>query len=123
MPLMRRRRRRIRCAATALLAGSLATACGALADPVSPPEPADQQRANKEMELRGVEDTLHQSEEQRRTIEAEIESVRADRARLSAVLIETTAKVQDAERGAEAAADRLAPAEKGGRACQITKPL
>ena len=48
------------------------------------------------------------SEEQRRTIEAEIEFGRADRARLSAVLIETTAKVQDAERGAAAAADRLA---------------
>ncbi len=108
MPLMRRRRRWIRCAAAAVLAGSLATACGALADPASPAEPADQQRSDKEMELRGVEDTLHQSEEQRRTIEAEIESVRADRARLSAVLIETTAKVQDAERGAEAAADRLA---------------
>ena len=69
--------------------------------------PTDQQRADKEMELRGVEDTLRQSEEQRRAIEAEIDSVRADRARLSAALIETTAKVQDAERGAAAAADRL----------------
>jgi septal ring factor EnvC (AmiA/AmiB activator) len=59
------------------------------------------------MELRGVEDTLRQSEEQRRAIETEIDSVRADRARLSAALIETTAKVQDAERGAAAAADRL----------------
>ena len=49
-----------------------------------------------------------QSEEQRRAIETEIDSVRADRARLSAALIETTAKVQDAERGAAAAADRLA---------------
>jgi septal ring factor EnvC (AmiA/AmiB activator) len=68
---------------------------------------ADQQRADKEMELRGVEDTLRQSEEQRRAIETEIDSVRADRARLSAALIETTAKVQDAERGAAAAADSL----------------
>ncbi|MGH3575969.1 MAG: hypothetical protein ACRDU0_00185 [Mycobacterium sp.] len=58
--------------------------------------------------MRGVEDTLRASEEQRRAIEAEIESVRADRARLSAALIETTAKVQDAERGAAAAADKLA---------------
>ena len=41
-------------------------------------------------------------------IEAEIESIRADRARLSAALIETTAKVQDAERGAAAADDKLA---------------
>ncbi|MGB7974593.1 MAG: hypothetical protein WCF81_09640, partial [Roseiarcus sp.] len=84
-------------------------ACCALADPAPPNPPAadDQQRADKEMELRGVEDTMRQSEEQRRAIETEIDSVRADRARLSAALIETTAKVQDAERGAAAAADRL----------------
>ena len=84
-------------------------ACNALADPAPPAPPAagDQQRADKEVELRGVEDTLRQSEEQRRAIETEIGSVRADRARLSAALIETTAKVQDAERGAAAAADRL----------------
>jgi septal ring factor EnvC (AmiA/AmiB activator) len=89
------------------LAASLGAACSALADPAPTPEPTDEQRADKEMELRGVEDTLRQSEEQRRAIEAEIDSVRADRARLSAALIETTAKVQDAERGAAAAADRL----------------
>jgi murein hydrolase activator len=84
-------------------------ACNALADPAPPATPAagDQQRADKEVELRGVEDTLRQSEEQRRAIETEIGSVRADRARLSAALIETTAKVQDAERGAAAAADRI----------------
>ncbi len=58
--------------------------------------------------MRGVEDALHKSEEQRRAIETEIDSVRADRARLSAVLIETTAKVQDAEAGAAAAAEKLA---------------
>ena len=76
--------------------------------PANPPAPPDQQRADKETELRGVEDTLRKSEEQRRTIETEINSVRADRARLSAALIETTAKVQDAEAGAAAAAEKLA---------------
>jgi septal ring factor EnvC (AmiA/AmiB activator) len=93
----------------ALLAGALCTGGVGLADPAPPNPPAasDPQRANKEMELRGVEDTLRQSEEQRRAIETEIDSVRADRARLSAALIETTTKVQDAERGAAAAADRL----------------
>ena len=94
------------------MAASLAAIGRAHADPAAdpPPNPAaadDQQRADKEMELRGVQDTLHQSEEQRRAIETEIDSVRADRARLSAALIDTTAKVQDAERGADAAADRL----------------
>ncbi|MBV8797019.1 MAG: peptidoglycan DD-metalloendopeptidase family protein [Hyphomicrobiales bacterium] len=88
---------------------SLAAACGARADsaPPNPPEASDQQRADTETELRGVEDTLHQSDEQRRAIESEIDSVRTDRARLSAALIDTTAQVQDAERGAAAAADRL----------------
>ena len=41
-------------------------------------------------------------------LNSEIESIRADRARLSATLIETTARVQDAERGAAAADDKLA---------------
>src|ERR1700751_423513 len=104
---MRRSRKRMPGAGADILAASLAAPCGALADPPPPPEPSDQQRADKETELRGVEDTLRQSEEQRRAIEAEIQSIGADRARLSSALIETTAKVQDAERGAAAAADKL----------------
>ncbi len=95
--------------APAALLATVVSAAGALADP-APPNPAaaaDQQRADKETELQGVEDTLRQSEAQRRAIEAEIDSVRTDRVRLSAALIETTAKVQDAERGEAAAADRL----------------
>ena len=110
-PAMSQRLSRFRrtAAAGAVLAASLAPAWDAQADPAQPDPPAaaDQERADKETELRGVEDTLRASEEQRRAIEAEIESVRADRARLSAALIETTAKVQDAERGA-AAAERQA---------------
>jgi len=105
---MRRRRRWISCAGAAVSVASLSAAWGAFADPAPPPAATDQQRADKELELRGVEDTLRESEEQRRAIEAEIDSVRADRARLSAALIETTAKVQDAERGAAAATDKLA---------------
>src|ERR1700731_1499913 len=108
MPAVHGRRTGTNRAGAAILAAWFG-ACNALADPAPPPPPAagDQQRADKEVELRGVEDTLRQSEEQRRAIETEIGSVRADRARLSAALIETTAKVQDAERGAAAAADRL----------------
>jgi murein hydrolase activator len=108
---MYRRRKWVNCAGAAVLAASFGAACSALAGPADPAatlEPTDQQRADKEIELRGVEDTLRQSEDQRRAIEAEIDSVRADRARLSAALIETTAKVQDAERGAAAAVDKLA---------------
>src|SRR5271168_550036 len=97
-------------AGSAALVASFGAAWPAQADsaPPDPPAAADQARANKETELRGVEDTLRASEEQRRAIEAEIESVRADRGRLSAALIETTAKVQDAERGAAAATNKLA---------------
>ena len=105
---MRRRRRWISCAGAAVSVASLSAAWGAFADPAPPPAATDQQRADKELELRGVEDTLHESEDQRRAIQTEIDSVRADRARLSAALIETTAKVQDAERGAAAATDKLA---------------
>jgi murein hydrolase activator len=93
----------------AALVASFGAAWAAEADPAppAPPTATNQERADKETELRGVEDTLRASEEQRRAIEAEIESVRADRARLSAALIEATAKVQDAERGAAAAGDKL----------------
>jgi septal ring factor EnvC (AmiA/AmiB activator) len=105
--LSRLRRTALRSAA---LLASFGAAWGAHAESAPPAAPAaaDQQRADKETELRGVEDTLRASEEQRRAIETEIESFRADRARLSAALIETTAKVQDAERGAAAAGDKLA---------------
>ena len=97
-------------AGAAALVVSFGAALGAPADSVSPAPSAaaDQERADKEIELRGVEDIMRASEDQRRQIESEIETIRADRARLSAALIETTAKVQDAERGAAAAQDRLA---------------
>jgi murein hydrolase activator len=106
-PLSRLRRT---AAGSAALVASFGAAWGAPPDSVPPTRPAasDHERADKEIELRGVEDTLRASEEQRRAIEAEIDSVRADRARLSAALIETTAKVQDAERGAAAATEKLA---------------
>ncbi len=97
-------------------AAALAAVCGgsveALADQDAPtPAPvvsADQQRSEKAIELQGVEDTIRASDEQRRKIELEIESIRADRARLAAALIETTAKVQKTERGVAAANDGLA---------------
>src|ERR1700727_1508399 len=119
MPAMGRRPTWTSSVRAALLAGALRAGGLALAGPPPPnppaaagqpsadKQPSDPQRADKEMELRGVEDTLRQSEEQRRAIETEIDSVRADRARLSRALIQTTAKVQDAEGGASACSHKL----------------
>ncbi|HYA73396.1 MAG TPA: peptidoglycan DD-metalloendopeptidase family protein [Roseiarcus sp.] len=77
------------------------------ADPDGVASKADD-KAAQEIRLRGVEDTLRASDEQRRRIEADIETYRADRARLNAALIDTTAKVQEAERQVAAANERLA---------------
>jgi murein hydrolase activator len=92
----------------AALGAALAWPLESRADPVAPVSaPTEQQKAEKETELRGVEDTIRESDEQRRAIESEMNSIRADRAKLSAALIETTAKVQDAERQEAASDERL----------------
>jgi septal ring factor EnvC (AmiA/AmiB activator) len=64
---------------------------------------------------------MRASEEQRRAIESQMESIRADRARLSAALIETTAKVQNAERGTAAADEKIAALN--GRADALARSL
>ena len=51
----------------------------------------------RQLELRGLEDTIRASSEQRRKFEAELETLRHDRARLNAALIETTAAARKAE--------------------------
>ncbi len=92
----------------AALSAAFGWAADSLADPAAPaPAATSQQKAEKETELRGVEDTLRASDEQRRAIESEMESIRADRARLTAALIATTARVQETERGVAAADERL----------------
>jgi septal ring factor EnvC (AmiA/AmiB activator) len=92
----------------AALGAALAWPLESRADPVAPVSaPTEQQKAEKETELRGVEDTIRESDEQRRAIESEMNSIRADRAKLSAALIETTAKVQGAERQVAASDERL----------------
>jgi murein hydrolase activator len=78
----------------------------ALADPAVPEAKSDD-KATQEMQLRGVEDTMRASEDQRRRLEADVESIRADRARLNAALIDATAKVQETERQMDAANARL----------------
>ena len=99
-----------------LLTLALLVACGlalfqpAFADSIAPEVKSDD-KATQEMQLRGVEDTMRASEDQRRRIEADIETIRADRARLNAALIDTTAKVQDTERQIDAGKARLATLE------------
>ena len=68
--------------------------------------PADE-KTLKETELRGVEDTLKASEDERRKIEADVEAIKLDRVRLNAALIETTAKVQETEAERAEASQRL----------------
>ena len=58
-------------------------------------------------ELKGIEDTIEASEAQRREIEAEIENLRGDRARLAAALIATTQQVSTAETKISEAEARL----------------
>jgi septal ring factor EnvC (AmiA/AmiB activator) len=69
------------------------------ATPAPPTTPAgpSQRRSGAETELRGIEDTMQSAEEQRHKLEAEVESIRADRARLNAALIDTTANAQGTE--------------------------
>lgn len=78
--------------------------------PQSEPQAAGTSRDldNKQLELRGVEDTIGVSEEQRRQIEAEIENLRSDRARLVAALLATTEKVGAAEKKIAESEARLA---------------
>jgi murein hydrolase activator len=66
------------------------------------------------LELRGMEDTLEASQEQWRQIEAEIASIRADRAKLTAALLDATQNVSESERKigeTEARLDTLTGAE------------
>jgi septal ring factor EnvC (AmiA/AmiB activator) len=51
----------------------------------------------RQQELRALEDEMRLTGEQRRKIEAEVEMIRSDRARLSSALVQTTARVQALE--------------------------
>jgi murein hydrolase activator len=93
-------------ALTLVVALVLASAPVVFADPAAPSAKGDD-KATPEIQLRGVEDTMRASEDQRRRIEADIESIRTDRARLNAALIDTTAKVQATERQMDEANGRL----------------
>lgn len=61
----------------------------------------------KKLELRGVEDTINMSAEQRRKIEGEITTLQADRARLNSTLIGAASRVAAIEESAGALEKRL----------------
>ena len=89
-----------------------AVACVALLAPL--PAGAQDQAApripalpDRQMELRGVQDTIEASETQRRKIEAEIEAIRADRARLNGALIDAGQKISAGEKRLSASESRL----------------
>ena len=104
-----------RIARIAALAGMALMIAPAGAQPVeSGPDPVE----GKKLELRGVEDTISASAEQRAKIKAEIETIRQDRARLNAALLDATAKVAEADARlakVEARLDRLTGSEEAIR--------
>jgi murein hydrolase activator len=71
------------------------------------PQTTPQMRDSRQLELRGIEDTIGASDEQRRQIEAEIENLRSDRARLVSALLATTEKVNAAEQKISESEKRL----------------
>ena len=76
--------------------------------PAAEPDAAD--RAAKEIELRGVETNLKASEAERRKIEADVEAIKLDHARLNEALLTTTAKIQKTENERTEATARLTKA-------------
>ena len=81
--------------AAALAAASLVCASAALSQ--TAPDELRQQLDKGQSELRALEETRQAAEDQRRKIEAEVELIRTDRARLTGALIETTARARAGE--------------------------
>lgn len=72
--------------------------------------------SGKRLELRGVEDTLSASEEQRRKIDSEIEKLQAERERLNKALLDATARLRATEESAEEVEKRLVELKGGEEA-------
>jgi murein hydrolase activator len=62
---------------------------------------------SRRLELRGVQDTLNNSEEQRRKIETEIATLQAERERLNQTLLDATARLRATEESAQEVEKRL----------------
>lgn len=87
-----------------------------LAQTANPPDPEQfareteqklQEKRARELELKAIEERLAGNSEARAKLEAEIAGIRADRARLNAALLETTARTQAAESRIAALEQRL----------------
>ena len=92
------------------MACAFAVACGLVLLAVVAQAQSPERNPNldqRQGELRGVEDDLRLSDEQRRKIEAEVELIRSDRARLSAALLATASRVQGLEARASNVEKRL----------------
>lgn len=85
----------LKASGTAAKVAALALALSGLGAQWVAAAPAD--KATRESELLGMEETLQASEEQRRKIEAEIETIKADRLRLNAALLDTATRVKNDE--------------------------
>jgi septal ring factor EnvC (AmiA/AmiB activator) len=96
-------------------------ACGALllaSLAVARADPPASDRTLKETELRGVETNLKASDDERRQIEADVEAIKLDRARLNDALLETTARLQKTEGDRADATARLAKASADSAALE-----
>ncbi|MDF2118480.1 peptidoglycan DD-metalloendopeptidase family protein [Roseiarcaceae bacterium H3SJ34-1] len=75
--------------------------------PAPAPSPERERIDARQQELRNIEQGLRASEEQRRKIEIELESIRSDRTRLNAALVDTAAKMQAGEQRSDEVERRL----------------
>ncbi len=90
-------------------------------EPARAPEPAtanaeDSSLFSKRLELRGVEDTINASEEQRRKIEGEITTLQAERERLNQTLLDATTRLRATEESADEVEKRLEELKTGEEA-------
>ena len=84
------------------LAAALSTMRGlaaaqSTADSAPPMAPAPAAVDEKQFRLRGLEENLRQSQEDRQKLQTDIDSMRDDRAKLTAALVDTTSRAQAAE--------------------------
>ncbi len=79
-------------------------------------DPRRQAIESRQQELRGLEDEMRLTAEQRRKIETDVEMIRSDRARLSAALLQTTGRVQALEGRISEIERRLEASQAGEQA-------